>query len=120
MYKYKYILYNIIYFILALLMYLIIVTLFANFNVLSYKTVSILSFIYIILTFMFFGFKLAKTANKRGYLSGLIMGLTNVFIMFILSLLFNTSPGLKVLTYYLVLLLSSTFGGMLGINFKKK
>ena len=48
MYKYKYILYNIIYFILALLMYLIIVTLFANFNVLSYKTVSILSFIYIV------------------------------------------------------------------------
>ena len=118
--KHKDILINMAYFISALLLYLMIVTLFASINVLNYKSVSVISFIYTIILFMIMGFRLARKLDKRGYLSGFLMGTINIVLMFLISILFNTPLDFKILTYYLVLILSSIFGGMLGINFKKK
>ena len=118
--KYKKIFLNMAYFLMSLIIYLLIMTIFASLNVMSYKLISIMSFIYTILIFTFFGFKLARNTNKRGFLSGIFMGLANIFLMLLLSLIFNVSLDFKVIIYYLILIISSTLGGIVGINFKRK
>lgn len=117
--KYKNILILLGEFLSAIIIYLLIITLFATFNLISYKTVSILSLIFMILLFAFTGFKIGKRSEKRGYLSGLIIGLINIILILILALLFRSFPSLKSLIYFSILLLSSTLGGMFGINKKK-
>ncbi len=116
---YKNILISISEFLVALLVYLLIVTTLAHFNVISYKTVSVMSFIYMCLLFMYNGFKLGKKSQKRGYLSGLFIGVVNIVLVLFLALIFRSMPEFKSLIYFATLLLSSTLGGMFGINFKK-
>lgn len=117
--KYKNILLSGAYFLLSLIIYLLIITTLAYFNVISYKTISIISFIYIISIFMINGFLIGMKSDKKGYLSGLITGIFNIILILILALVFRGFPNTKSLIYFLILLLSSTFGGMLGINYKK-
>jgi len=107
-------------FLAAIIIYLLIITLFANFNLISYKTVSILSLIFMILLFAYTGFSIGKRSKKRGYLSGLFIGLINILLILILALLFRSFPSIKSLIYFSLLLLSSTLGGMFGINKKKE
>lgn len=106
-------------FMISLFIYLVIITLFAYFNIISYKTVSIISFIFTIILFIYSGFSLGKISTKRGYLSGLLIGSLNILVLLILSLILRSFPGLKSLLYFAILLLASTFGGMLGINKRK-
>ena len=116
---YKNILINIGWFTGSLIIYLLFVTTLAHFNLISYKTVSILSFIFINLLFMYNGFNIGKRSEKRGYLSGFIIGIINIVLVLLLALIFRSVPELKSLIYFCILLLSSTLGGMFGINFKK-
>ncbi len=117
--KYKKLIIDILKFFLSILIYLIIITLLSNFNLLSYKVVSVISLIFMALLFMINGIKIGKLSTKRGYLTGLITGLVLVILLLILSLIFNSLPTLKSWLYYLVLIFSSTLGGMIGINKKK-
>lgn len=118
--KYKNILTSIGWFFGSLLIYLIIITTFAHFNLISYKTVSVLSFIFMCLLFMYNGFSLGKKSNKRGFLSGLMIGAINIILVLLIGIILRSIPGFKSLIYFAVLLLSSTLGGMFGINFKKE
>lgn len=117
--KYKNILVSLAYFLLSLIVYLLIITSLAHFNIISYKSVSLISFIYIISLFMLSGFRMGMRSEKKGYLSGLIIGVFNIILILILALIFRSFPEIKSLIYFLVLLLSSTLGGMFGINIKK-
>ena len=117
--KYKSILKNSGWFILSIIIYLFIITTLAHFNIFSYKTVSVLSFIFMCILFMISGFKLGKKSQKRGYLSGLFIGTINIVIILLLALILKSIPNIKSLIYFAVLLLSSTRGGMFGINKKK-
>ncbi len=117
--KYKKFLINMAYFLLSIIVYLLVITTLAHFNVIGYKTVSLISFIYVIALFMFNGFILGKNSERKGYLSGLIIGLLNLTLILILAMIFRSFPEVKSLIYFIILLLSSTLGGMFGINFKK-
>ncbi len=118
--KCKNILTSIGWFFGSLLIYLIIITTLAHFNLISYKTVSVLSFIFMCLLFMYNGFSLGKKSSKRGFLSGLMIGTINIILVLLLAIILRSIPGFKSLIYFAVLLLSSTLGGMFGINFKKE
>lgn len=109
-----------IYFYTTLLSYLIIITLLNCFNVISYKSVSLISFIIVILLFMMVGFMMALNSNKKGYISGLIIGGFNIILFLFLAFILGAHPKLNILIYFLILLLSSTIGGMFGINYKNK
>lgn len=117
--KYKKFLLSMAYFLLSLIVYLLIITTLAHFNILEYKTISIISFIYIVGLFMFNGFIIGKNSERKGYLSGLLIGLFNIILILILAMIFRAFPEIKSLIYFVILLLSSTLGGMFGINFKK-
>ncbi len=110
----------IIYFYITLLSYLIIITTLNYFNIVNYKTVSLISFIVTILLFMMVGFMSALRSNKKGYINGLIVGGFNIILFLFLAFILGTNPKLNIVIYFLILLLSSTIGGMFGINYKNK
>ncbi len=116
--KYKDLLKIIGKFFISLFIYLIIITIFAYFNIISYNVVSVLSFIFMILLFLISGFKTGKISEKKGFISGLFIGIVITFILLLLSLIFKSFPTLKSLLYFFILIISSVIGGMIGINKK--
>ncbi len=73
----------------------------------------------IIIWFFFLGFKNGKISKSKGYLAGLKIGLIFIAILIIFNLIFLRNFKISLLIYYLLLLMSSVLGGMLGINRKK-
>ena len=110
----------IIYFYSILLIYLIVVTTLNYFNLVSYKTISIINFIFTILLFMFMGFITAYRSKSKGYINGLIIGGFNIILFLFLAFILGSNPKPNIGIYLLILLLSSTIGGMFGINYKKR
>ena len=110
----------ILYFYLILLIYLILGTTLNYFEILDYKSLSIISFIFIILLFMFIGFLVASKSNKLGYINGLIIGAFNIILFLFITLILGQNPKITITLYFLILLLSSTIGGMFGINYSNK
>ena len=76
--------------------------------------------IFLIILFMYSGFYLAKRSNTGGYINGLLIGGINICLLFIISLIFKCNIEVNIILYFLILLLSSTMGGMFGINFNNK
>ncbi len=71
--------------------------------------------------FIFFGFNNGIRSLKKGYLTGLITGLLLLLILFFVNILFfKGSFNINQVLYYFILILSSTFGGMLGKSKKKE
>lgn len=78
-------------------------------------------FIFNIALFIIYGYKNGIKANEKGYLAGLRISTILMLILVIVNLItvrniFNFTS----LIYYLILLLSGTFGGMIGISKKKE
>lgn len=118
--KIKFYLKDSLYFFAILFLTLILLTFLNYINVISYKVVSLLSFILTIILFLYSGIKTAKKSERKGYRSGLIVSLIKVFIFLVLSLILCAGLNFKVIIYYGILILSGIIGGMLGINFKIK
>ena len=110
----------IIYFYMILLTYLVIITTLNYFNVIGYKTVSLISFIVTIILFIAIGFMTALKSDKKGYINGLVIGGFNIVLFLFLAFILGAHPKLNIGIYFLILLLSSTIGGMFGINYKNK
>lgn len=108
------------YFYLSLLLYLLLVSTLNYFNIINYKILSTFSFVFMILLFMYSGFYVAKKSERKGYVNGLIVGGVNIVLILLLSILLGENPEISVGIYFIILLLSSTIGGMFGINFKNK
>ena len=63
----------------------------------------------------------AKESENKGIISGLIFFLISFIIMLILSLLiFKTNLSIKQIIYYIILLIFSIFGGIIGKNMDEK
>lgn len=118
--KKRVILRNIAIFFLSLLIYLVIATTFSYFEIVSYKVINVISFIFLLMLFMYSGFYLAKRSDSKGYINGLLIGGINICLLFLISLILKCNIELNIILYFLILLLSSTMGGMFGINFNNK
>ena len=79
-------------------------------------------FITMVFSVMIAGFMTGKRANSRGWLNGAVGGLLYVLILYIVGAVFVT--GLifdsHVLWLLIIGFLSGAFGGIVGINIKKK
>lgn len=106
--------------IVSLLLLLFLVTIFNYFDLFNYKITNVLIIIVPILALIFGGLYIGKNTTKRGYLEGLKLGLIFIFIIVIINLILKENINLKDIIFYLVLLSSSIFGSMVGINMQKK
>jgi len=82
---------------------------------------NLILFIYNLIIFFIMGLKMGKKCASKGYLAGLKIGLVLILILFIINLItIRKIFNITTIIYYLVLILSSITGGMLGINKKDK
>lgn len=71
--------------------------------------------------FLFLGFRNGLLTFRKGYLSGILTGLALLLILFFINLLFFKGDfNINKVIYYMILLLSSTIGGMFGKARKKE
>lgn len=74
-----------------------------------------------ILLFFILNFINAKNIKKKGFLEGIILGMIFIFLMIIIKiLLFDNSFKISTFIYYLILFITSIFGGMFGVNKKSE
>ncbi len=90
------------------------------FNIISSSISSFMDIIIPSISFLVSGIYMGKKVLSKGWLEGLKIGLILLFVFILISiLLFNYTYDFKNLLYYIILLISSMLGGMIGINRKK-
>ena len=95
------------------------ITILSYFNILNHNISVYLKFLTSIIGFFVGGFLIGKKSIKKGYIEGLKFSLIIIFIMILISIIFK-SFKYKSLIYYLILIISSIIGSMIGINKKNK
>ena len=96
----------------------LVITLFNYFNIMNNKVISIMKFIIPMISILVSSYRLGKLSDKKGYLEGLKFGGIVIVIFMILVIILDKLEW-KNMFYYLILLLTSIFGSMIGINRKK-
>lgn len=96
-----------------------IITLLNYFNLLSSNIANTLILILVIASILVGSFLLGKKSNKKGYLEGIKYSTILILLLFIINLLFIKVFEIKSLVYFLIIIVSSTFGSMIGINKKR-
>lgn len=107
--------------LLILLLSLFLVTTLYYFNLLGSKVFSIMELLIPLLTCFISGILVGKKASNKGWLAGLEMGFV-YFIFFLLFAFLGLQHKFQMtnILFYLVMVFASTFGGMIGIGYKKK
>jgi len=110
---------SLVYFFLSIIISTIFITFFYYFNIFSMRIITILKMAIPIISIFISSYILGRKSNKLGYLEGIKLGLI-VNIFFIIISIITKSFNVRSLIYYLILLLSSILGAMIGINLKTK
>ena len=113
--------FSLIYVISTILVLTFITTLFSYFNILNNKVISIIKIIIPIISMLIGGFYIGKRSLKKGFLEGLKLGSIFSLVLIIFNYLaFDNSFKFKYLLFYLIIIVSSILGSMIGINVNKK
>lgn len=108
-----------LFFLGFILLFSLILTTFNYFDILHFKLTNTFIFIGMILLLFIIGFEYGKKALKKGFLEGLKIGLWLIFILIFINIVFyHVNFSLERTIYYIVLILASTLGSMVGINKK--
>ncbi len=89
-------------------------------NLFSIEISKVIYLVSIIIMTIITGFFLGSITEKKAYIKGLILGSILSLIMFIISLLLKSSFNIYTLIYYLIIIVSATFGSIIGITKKDK
>lgn len=105
--------------ITCFILLLIITTLLSYLNILKGNGITICNLLIPIISIFIGSFDFGKKSNKNGWLEGLKLGFIITIIFIILNIFIYHSFIIKTLIYYSIFLVSSIFGGSLGISKKK-
>jgi putative membrane protein (TIGR04086 family) len=109
-----------LYIIITILILTFIITVLSYFNIMSDKTISIFKIIIPIISLLIGGIYIGKRSNKKGFIEGSKLGIIFCIILAIFNYLaFDYSFKFKYLLFYLILIVSSILGSMIGINRKR-
>lgn len=98
-----------------------VVTLLNYVNIFSYKIVVIFKIIIPILSIFIGGLVMGKNSTNKGWLEGIKYGIIFIIILCIMNyLILRTGFKIQDLIYYLIITLASSFGSIIGINYKKE
>ena len=112
---------SLLYTIISILIFTIIITTLNYFNLISGKLLNILQILSMIISVIIGGYYLGKTSSSKGYIQGLKIGLIILTILIPLNLFILKTPfKISIIIFYIIILISSILGSILGINKKKK
>lgn len=110
---------SILYIFIAIILFTVIIGTLSYFNILSNNLIKTFEIIAIMISIFIGGMYLGKNSNKKGYLEGLKIGLFMIIFLFCMSYFgFNKSFSISNLIFYIIILVSSIFGSVIGINKK--
>ena len=97
----------------------LILTLLYYFNIIGANVNSYLKLIFMAIIMITGGLMIGLKADKKGWLEGIKIGGLVICLMFLVSYLgFDKSLNIKSIIYYVLLILSSMLGSVIGINKK--
>lgn len=106
--------------LIPLLIGVILITILSYFDIMSTKVVNYTKIIIPILSILLGGIYIGQRSKEKGWLEGIKVGLLFLILFFIFSYLaFQEGMHLRTWLYYLILLISSMLGSMIGINKRK-
>ena len=109
--------FSLLFIIGSLIILTLLLTFFNYFNLFSNGLVSTFKIIIPIISLFAGGFFIGKKSSKKGWLEGLKLSLIFTIILILFNLLgLGNKLELKNILYYLIIIISCIFGGMLGIN----
>lgn len=98
----------------------LIMTLLNYINIINISIVNIFSYIIPFISLFIGGIIMGKNSQKKGWLEGLKFGLIVTIILFMLNFLgFDQGYTKDNIILYIIVMIASILGGMMGINFKK-
>ena len=113
--------YSFIYIFGTILVLTLIATIFSYFNITNDKVMSIIKIIIPVIAFIIGGFSIGKKSSKSGYIEGLKLGLiSSLFIILLNFILFSSPFKFRYLMFYIILIISSSLGSMIGIMNNKE
>ena len=62
----------------------------------------------------------AKKLESKGYLYGIIIGAAVFVLITLISLIFGNNFSINTLFHFIIIIISSIIGGIMGVNFKKR
>lgn len=95
------------------------ITILNYIGLISGLPLKIIKIIIPIVSYLVAGFMIGKCSDKKGWLSGIEIGLMLTIVLLIINLLFNTKSTIILVVYYIALIVISTIFSILGINRKK-
>lgn len=107
-----------LYSLVGFLLFTFIITIFNYIGLIPYNVFKIIRIIGLLLTFFIDGFLVGKKSNKKGWLNGLEASLILIIIFLLLNLLFKSKFTITTLVGYIILIIITIIGSMLGINKK--
>lgn len=96
-----------------------IITIFSYFNLFSDSITKVFKLLIPIISLFVGGILVGRCANKKGYIEGIKFGII-VDLIFVIFSFFIKTLKVSSIIFYIILLISSIFGSMIGINKKKK
>jgi len=109
-----------IYIISTILILTFLITTLNYFNIISDKIISIFKILIPVISLFIGGIQIGKRSKSKGWLEGLKLGLIfSVFLLIFNFLAFSNSFKFKYLLFYLIIIICSILGSMIGINRKK-
>lgn len=102
---------------ISIIFTLLFTTTLYYFNLINHTTYNILKIILLLLSLFINSFILGKKSTKKGYLEGIKLSLPIIIFSLIISLI-TKKFKLTILIYYLIILITSIFGSIVGINKK--
>lgn len=111
---------SLLYTFISIVFLTFIVTLLNYFNLFNMKVLAVFKLLIPIVSVFIGSFILGRSICRKGYLEGIKYGFLISLIFLLLSLIFKIKIDFSNLLYYLILIASSIFGSIIGINTNKK
>ena len=111
---------SLLYILVSTLIFTLIVTVFSYFNIVSDKTSNFFLIILTSISMIIGGFMIGKKAKKKRWLDGLKLGFATSLLFILYSIvIFKYNYKISSFIYYIILIISSIFGSILGIRKKE-
>lgn len=95
-----------------------VISIFSYFDIVSNNMLKIIKLLIPIILSFFLSYKSSKRINTKGYINGFCFGGLIVITIFSFNLIFFRIFKLKLAIFFVIILLSSLLGGMIG-RYKK-
>lgn len=97
----------------------LLLTIFNYFNIINNNITNALKLIIPIISIIIGSYKLGKRSNQKGYLEGIKFGSVFLILTIIFNLIVKSNFEWKNIIFYIIIILSSMIGAMIGIQKNK-